>query len=91
MPPEPVLTTTFVDSHDFEPGGRRIELYATPGGETTDALVVWMPEKRTVFIGNLWARFRSRAEPVHAAGRQDPKRHHVHPFGGPGARAAPEN
>ncbi len=53
LPPEPVLTTTFIDSHAFELGGRRIELYSTPGGETTDALAVWIPEHRTAFIGNL--------------------------------------
>src|SRR5207253_1815165 len=52
-PPEPVLTTSFIDSHCFELGGRRFELYSTPGGEATDALVVWLPEEQTVFIGNL--------------------------------------
>ncbi len=57
LPPEPVLTTTFIDSHTFELGGRRFELYSTPGGETTDALVVWMPEHRTAFIGNLMGPF----------------------------------
>jgi alkyl sulfatase BDS1-like metallo-beta-lactamase superfamily hydrolase len=51
--PEPVITTTFHDSHGFELGGRRFELYATPGGETLDALVVWMPQERVVFTGNL--------------------------------------
>jgi glyoxylase-like metal-dependent hydrolase (beta-lactamase superfamily II) len=57
LPPEPVLTDSFVDSHTLELGGRRFELYATPGGETTDALVVWMPEHRAVFIGNLMGPF----------------------------------
>lgn len=57
MPPEPVLTESFIDSYVFEVGGRRFELYATPGGETTDALVVWMPEHRTAFIGNLMGPF----------------------------------
>ncbi len=57
LPPEPVLTTAFIDSHTFELGGRRFELYSTPGGETTDALVVWMPEHRTVFVGNLMGPF----------------------------------
>jgi alkyl sulfatase BDS1-like metallo-beta-lactamase superfamily hydrolase len=57
LPPEPVLTTSFIDSHTFELGGRRFELYSTPGGEATDALVVWMPEHRTVFIGNLMGPF----------------------------------
>ena len=51
--PEPVITTTFQDSHSFELGGRRFELYATPGGETLDSLVVWMPHERVVFTGNL--------------------------------------
>jgi alkyl sulfatase BDS1-like metallo-beta-lactamase superfamily hydrolase len=52
-PPEPVLTQTFLDAHSFEVGGRRFELYATPGGETTDALVVWLPESEVVLVGNL--------------------------------------
>ena len=53
QPPEPVVTTTFFDTHAFTLGGRRFELYSTPGGETTDSLVVWLPEVRTVFTGNL--------------------------------------
>jgi len=57
LPPEPVLTGSFVDSHTVELGGRRIELLSTPGGETTDALAVWMPEQRAVFIGNLMGPF----------------------------------
>jgi alkyl sulfatase BDS1-like metallo-beta-lactamase superfamily hydrolase len=57
LPPEPVLTDLFIDSHVFGLGGRHFELYSTPGGETTDALVVWMPQHRTVFIGNLMGPF----------------------------------
>jgi glyoxylase-like metal-dependent hydrolase (beta-lactamase superfamily II) len=57
LPPEPVLTDSFIDTHAFELGGRRVELHSTPGGETTDALVVWLPEPRTVFIGNLMGPF----------------------------------
>jgi glyoxylase-like metal-dependent hydrolase (beta-lactamase superfamily II) len=57
LPPEPVLTDSFIDSHPFTLGGRQFELYSTPGGETTDALVVWLPEHRTVFIGNLMGPF----------------------------------
>jgi alkyl sulfatase BDS1-like metallo-beta-lactamase superfamily hydrolase len=57
LPPEPVLTDSFIDTHAFEIGGRRVELYSTPGGETTDALAVWLPEHRTVFIGNLMGPF----------------------------------
>ena len=51
--PKPEITTVFHDSHAFEIGGRRFELYATPGGETLDALIVWMPQERVVFTGNL--------------------------------------
>ena len=32
-------------------------MYSTPGGETTDALVVWLPEHRSIFIGNLLGPF----------------------------------
>lgn len=53
FPPEPVPTVTFVDSHSFTMGERRFELYSTPGGETTDSLVVWLPDERTAFTGNL--------------------------------------
>ena len=57
LPPEPALTGSFLDRLALELGGRRFELYATPGGETTDALAVWLPEHRTVFIGNLMGPF----------------------------------
>lgn len=53
QPREAELTTAFVDQYAFTLGGRRFELYATPGGETLDALIVWLPDDRTVFIGNL--------------------------------------
>jgi alkyl sulfatase BDS1-like metallo-beta-lactamase superfamily hydrolase len=53
QPPEPIVTTTFPDSHTFTLGGRRFELYSTPGGETTDSLIVWLPADRILFTGNL--------------------------------------
>jgi glyoxylase-like metal-dependent hydrolase (beta-lactamase superfamily II) len=53
QPPEPAVTTTFLDSHEFTLGGHRFELYSTPGGETTDSLIVWLPDEGTVFTGNL--------------------------------------
>jgi alkyl sulfatase BDS1-like metallo-beta-lactamase superfamily hydrolase len=53
QPPEPVVTTVFDDSHAFTLGDRRFELSSTPGGETTDSLIVWLPEARTVFTGNM--------------------------------------
>lgn len=38
----------------FEQGGRRFEVISTPGGETLDSLVVWMPNERIAFTGNLF-------------------------------------
>ena len=51
--PEPVLTTTFHDSHAFDLGGRQFALHSVPGGETIDSLVVWLPQDRIVFTGNM--------------------------------------
>ena len=51
--PDPVITTTFIDTHRLELGGRHFELYSVRGGETLDSLVVWMPKERTAFTGNL--------------------------------------
>ncbi|BCZ20515.1 alkyl sulfatase dimerization domain-containing protein [Mycobacterium senriense] len=50
--PEP--TTTFDQRMSLTVGGRTFELAWTPGGETTDALVVWLPEDRILFTGNLF-------------------------------------
>lgn len=40
------------DSLTLTVGGRTIELLATPGGETTDSMVVWLPEERVCLCGN---------------------------------------
>jgi len=50
--PEP--TTTFDRRLNFTVGGRDFELVWAPGGETTDSLVVWLPQHRTLFTGNLF-------------------------------------
>jgi alkyl sulfatase BDS1-like metallo-beta-lactamase superfamily hydrolase len=50
--PEP--TTTFDHRHAFTLGGRDFELAWTPGGETTDSLIVWLPQDRILFTGNLF-------------------------------------
>jgi glyoxylase-like metal-dependent hydrolase (beta-lactamase superfamily II) len=44
----------FDDSYAFELGGRRFELYAAPWGETEDSCIVWLPQDRTLFVGNFW-------------------------------------
>lgn len=35
-------------------GGRELHLVATPGGETFDSMVVWLPDCRTLLSGNLF-------------------------------------
>ncbi len=45
---------TVADDYRFELGGRHFELIATPGGESEDGLVVWLPQDRTVITGNLF-------------------------------------
>ena len=49
--PEP--TTTFEDSLELTIGDRRLVLLSVPGGETTDSLLIWLPETRTALTGNL--------------------------------------
>ena len=51
--PDPTPTVTFGDHYEFEVGGRRFELLSVPGGETTDSLVVWLPDERVAFTGNM--------------------------------------
>jgi alkyl sulfatase BDS1-like metallo-beta-lactamase superfamily hydrolase len=55
-PPQatPTPTITFDESYAFELGDLRVELLAVPGGETNDSLVVWLPEHRICFPGNLF-------------------------------------
>ncbi|MDZ7882624.1 MAG: alkyl sulfatase dimerization domain-containing protein [Mycobacterium sp.] len=50
--PEP--TATFGDRLEVEISGRTFQLAATPGGETTDSLVVWLPDVEAAFTGNLF-------------------------------------
>lgn len=44
-----------VDDHlALEFGGTRFDVIATPGGESPDAVAVWMPAEKTLFTGNLF-------------------------------------
>jgi alkyl sulfatase BDS1-like metallo-beta-lactamase superfamily hydrolase len=54
--PQSVPTPTIVvdDELQLTLGGRHLELYATPGGETTDSLVIWLPEERVCLCGNVF-------------------------------------
>lgn len=51
---DPENLTLFAENHSFSVGGRDFELFSTQHGETLDALVVWLPRERTLFIGNLF-------------------------------------
>jgi alkyl sulfatase BDS1-like metallo-beta-lactamase superfamily hydrolase len=53
-PAPEVVPDLLVDrTHSFEQGGRRFELIHAPEGETVDNLIVWMPDEKTAFTGNL--------------------------------------
>jgi len=45
---------TFRDEFRLELGGRVFELYAAPGGESEDGVIVWLPQDRTMITGNLF-------------------------------------
>ena len=51
---EVVPDVTFLRDHRLEVGGRRFELHSTPGGESSDALIVWLPQDRLAVTGNLF-------------------------------------
>jgi len=50
--PDPTMVVD--DRLELTVGGRTMELIATPGGETFDSMVVWLPESKTLFSGNLF-------------------------------------
>ncbi len=50
----PTPTINFDDHFEFDLGGRRFELISTPGGETSEAMVVWLPDQRILFTGNVF-------------------------------------
>lgn len=66
--PEPL--SMFRATHDFEVSGRKYRLISIPSGETLDALAVWMPEEKTLFIGN-WAGAILGASPNFYTARGD--------------------
>ena len=42
----------FKDEYKFSLGGRDVELYSVPGGETLDALLIYLPKHKILFSGN---------------------------------------
>ncbi len=51
----PTPSLIFDDRLGLTVGGVRMELIATPGGETTDSMVIWLPEHGICFTGNLFS------------------------------------
>jgi alkyl sulfatase BDS1-like metallo-beta-lactamase superfamily hydrolase len=49
----PKPTITFEDRYEFELGGTRFELIGVSGAETEDSLLVWLPQSRICFTGNV--------------------------------------
>ena len=54
LPPQSVLNADLevADSLTLTVGERTLELIATPGGETTDSMVVWLPDERVCLCSN---------------------------------------
>ena len=53
-PAPEVVPDILVDrTYNFKQGGRRFELISAPEGETVDNLIVWLPDDRIAFTGNL--------------------------------------
>lgn len=50
----PTADVSFEDRHELSIGGLDIVLIGQMGAETNDSLVVWLPEHRIVFTGNLF-------------------------------------
>jgi glyoxylase-like metal-dependent hydrolase (beta-lactamase superfamily II) len=50
----PKPTITFDERYDFELGGVRFELIGVDGAETEDSLLVWLPQHRICFTGNVF-------------------------------------
>jgi alkyl sulfatase BDS1-like metallo-beta-lactamase superfamily hydrolase len=60
----PTPDITFDVRYEIELGGLRIELISTPGGETTDSMVIWLPEHEVCFCGNLFSVLTGHHGPV---------------------------
>jgi alkyl sulfatase BDS1-like metallo-beta-lactamase superfamily hydrolase len=51
---QPTPDITFESRLALRVGDLEIELYAAPGGETVDSLVVWLPQHRIALLSNLF-------------------------------------
>jgi alkyl sulfatase BDS1-like metallo-beta-lactamase superfamily hydrolase len=50
----PSADVTFEDRYDFSMGGLDVVVIGQMGAETNDSLIVWLPQHRIVFTGNLF-------------------------------------
>ncbi len=50
----PTPDLVFRDTHSLDLGKLRVELISTPGGETLDSLIAWLPQHSILFSGNLF-------------------------------------
>lgn len=50
----PVPDITFEDRYSFTLGGLDVELIGVAGAETNDSLIVWLPQHKICFTGNLF-------------------------------------
>ena len=48
----PVPDVVVAEPTVLEVGGRRLELIPVEGGETTDSLIIWLPDDKVCFTGN---------------------------------------
>lgn len=51
---QPTPDVVFADTMAFELGGTTFELIAVAGAETNDSLIVWLPQHKICFTGNLF-------------------------------------
>jgi glyoxylase-like metal-dependent hydrolase (beta-lactamase superfamily II) len=53
-PPRIVPDIEVADRLAFDQGGKRCEVIKVPGGEALCSAIVWLPDEKTLFIGNLF-------------------------------------
>ncbi len=51
----PTPDVLYVDEYAFALGDLRFELISTPGGETVDSTVIWLPDRKIAFVGNVFS------------------------------------
>lgn len=54
VPPRIVPDVEVAGQLSFNLGGKRFEVIKVPGGETLCSVIVWLPDEKTVFTGNLF-------------------------------------